>query len=187
MSIRSRAAAAALLTAAGTAAALLTPAAAVAAPTSTPSAAAKACDKTPWQAKVQGRPAFHPGAKSGDYLWHDNTGFHLRVTHHTNDKIVFSGQILASAAMRLDPVHLEGRDTVALSADHRYLTFRFDNYGHTDGVDFHTDCAKALQVRYLHANGHAIWHDRINLGVKSAHPAKVPFLVHRVRTADKTG
>ena len=186
MSIRSRVATVSLLAAVGTAAAVLAPGAADAATPSTtaskaPSAVAKACDETAWQAKVQGRPAFHPGAAGGDYVWHDTNGFHLRVTHHGTEKVVYSGQILASAAMRLDPVHLEGRDFAVLSADHRYLTFRFYNYGRTDGVNFHTDCAAALQVRFLHANGHPISTQRVNLGAKSAHPAKVPFLVHRVK------
>lgn len=166
--------------------AALAPAATAATPTpssTAPSATAAACDEQPWEAMVQGRPDFHPGGLSGDYLWHDRSGFHLRVTHRGKEQIVYSGQLLASAPMRIEPVKLEGRDYVALSADHRYLTFRFYNYGRTDGVDFHTDCASRLQVRWLDANGHPVWHERVYLGAKSQHPQHVPFLVHRMRAA----
>lgn len=43
--------------------------------------------------------------------------------------------------MRIDPVHLEAGDVARLSPDHRSLYFAFVNYGHIDGIDFHTDCA----------------------------------------------
>lgn len=75
--------------------ALALPAQADAATTSpAPSAAAQACDRTPWEAKVEGAPqGFGSGSPSGDYLWHDRTGFHLRVTHVRNDQKVYSGVI----------------------------------------------------------------------------------------------
>jgi hypothetical protein len=146
----------------------------------TPSAKAAACDKAAWEAKVQGRPsAYHPGAASGDYLWHDSHGFHLRVTHHSTDRAVYTGQIVSSAAMRKDAVRLEGRDSVALSANRKVLSFRFYNYGHTDGVNFHTDCAGTLTVKWLHRDGDRLGRTHVYLGAKSAHPAHVPFVVHR--------
>lgn len=189
MSIRKRA----LLAVAGTAAAAAcltglapaasaSPASASTTPASPPpSATAAACDKTPWEAKVQGRPsAYHAGAASGDYLWHNSTGFHLRVTHHSTDRTAYTGKIVSSAPMRLDPVKLEGRDTVALSADRKVLSFRFYNFGRTDGVNFHTDCAQSLQVGWLHRAGHRVALDHVFLGATSAHPAHIPFTVHRV-------
>jgi hypothetical protein len=146
---------------------------------STPTPTQKACDRAPWEAKIQGRPDYHPGTVSGDYLWHDTNGFHLRVTHHRNDRAVFAGRIVSSAPMRKDAVRLEGRDYAALSANRKVLTFRFYNYGHTDGVNFHTDCARALSVRWLNRDGKPLAHSHINLGAASAHPAHVPFTVHR--------
>lgn len=164
----------------------LSPAASAATPATTPSstpapsAKAAACDRAPWEAKVQGRPnAYHPGAASGDYLWHNRTGFHLRVTHHRTDRAVYSGRIVSSAPMRLDPVKLEGKDTVAISANHRIIYFRFDNHGRTDGINFHTDCARALTVSWLHRSGHRLPKDHVFLGAKAAHPAHIPFTVHR--------
>ena len=51
--------------------------------------------------------------------------------------------------MRIDPVHLEAGDVARLSPDHRSLYFAFVNYGHIDGVDFHTDCANTLTISQL--------------------------------------
>jgi hypothetical protein len=184
MSIRTRI----LLATAGTAAAAacltgLAPAASASTTPATPSPKAAACDKTPWEAQVQGRPdAYHAGAASGDYLWHNSTGFRLRVTHHSSDRTAYTGKIVSSAPMRLDPVKLEGRDTVALSANREVLTFRFYNFGHTDGINFHTDCASALRVGWLHRSGHRVATDHVFLGAKSAHPAHIPFTVHRIPT-----
>src|SRR5439155_12601358 len=79
----------------------------------------------------RGRPAgFSGGDRTGDYLWHDATGFHLRVTHRGDRRDVLTGAMHADAAMRLRPVRLEGRDAVTLSADRRTLYFRFYDYGH---------------------------------------------------------
>ncbi|MBN9618620.1 MAG: hypothetical protein J0H43_02650, partial [Actinobacteria bacterium] len=70
------------------------PASATTPTTRSPSAAAAACDKLPWEAAVQGAPTgFHAGSPSGDYLWHDTDGFHLRVTHADHDQRVYSGVI----------------------------------------------------------------------------------------------
>jgi hypothetical protein len=183
MSIRGRM----LLATAGTAAAAacLTGIAAPASASSTPAPSAKAaaCDKAPWQARVQAMPsAYHPGAASGDYLWHDSHGFHLRVTHHTSDRAVYTGEIVSSAPMRKEAVKLEGRDVAALSANRKVLSFRFYNYGHTDGINFHTDCATALEVKWLHRSGVRLSSSHVYLGAKSAHPAHIPFVVRRMPT-----
>ena len=113
--------------------------------TATPSAAAAACDRAPWEAKVQGAPkGFGAGSAGGDYLWHDTHGFHLRVTHGRNhDQRVYSGTINSSAPMRVERVKLEKGDSVKLAANRRSLVFVFANHGYIDGINFHTDCAKA--------------------------------------------
>jgi hypothetical protein len=146
-----------------------------------PSARAAACDRTAWEAPVQGAPAgFGAGSPSGDYLWHDSHGFHLRVTHGKNhDQRVYSGVITASAAMRIDPVKLEKGDTLKLSANHRSLVFVFANHGYVDGVNFHTDCAGALAASKLHVGSSNLPAKQVYLGATRAHPAHVPFTVHR--------
>lgn len=140
-----------------------------------------ACDKAPWAPRVQGTPqGFGPGAQSGDYLWHTATGFHLRVTHgHNHDGRVYTGVIHSNKPMRLQPVKLEGRDAVALSANRKTIYFKFENHGFVDGIDFHTDCARTLTLSKLDVGGHALPTNHINLGYFSEHPAHVPFSVHR--------
>lgn len=148
--------------------------------TRTPSAAAAACDRSPWELKVQGRPRFDGGDRGGDYLWHTTSGFHLRVTHRTDERVVYSGVITSSAAMRLEPVRLEKGDYVRMSADRRVIAFAFANHGHVDGINFHTDCAKTLTLSHLRADRHALPTDRVYLGITKAHPAHIPFVVHRI-------
>jgi hypothetical protein len=148
---------------------------------SAPSAAAAACDRAPWEAKVQGAPkGFGAGSASGDYLWHDTHGFHLRVTHGKNhDQRVYSGQINSSAPMRVERVKLEKGDSVKLAANRKSLVFVFANHGYIDGINFHTDCARALTVSKLHIGSSNLTRSRVYLGHAKAHPAKVPFTVHR--------
>ncbi|HTZ43367.1 MAG TPA: hypothetical protein VMB79_05845 [Jatrophihabitans sp.] len=146
----------------------------------TVSPAAAACDRAPWQPIVQGAPrSFDAGDSGGDYLWHDTSGFHLRVTHRGDGRQVYSGTISSSSPMRIDPVRLEGHDTVRLSADHKTLAFAFADYGHIDGVDVHTDCASTLVVSHLHVGTAELPAGRVYLGALERHPAAVPFVLHR--------
>ncbi|UQX88769.1 hypothetical protein M6D93_01915 [Jatrophihabitans telluris] len=148
-----------------------------------PSAKAAACDKAAWQGVVQGRPTqFKAGARGGDYIWHDSSGFHLRVTHAGDRKAVYSGAITANAPMRLERIKLEGKDSVALSADHKLIRFSFADYGHIDGINFHTDCASAVTFSKLAVGKSKLPASRVYLGAKRVHPHATPFTVHR-RTA----
>ena len=144
-------------------------------------ASSAACDRAPWQPVVQGAPPnFSAGDRGGDYLWHDLTGFHLRVTHRNDGRQVYSGLVTSSAPMRIDPVRLERGDVLRLSPDHRSFVFAFADYGKVDGVNFHTDCAAALTVSRLHVGKAALPANRVYLGRREAHPAAVPFVLHRV-------
>ena len=154
---------------------------AAAKPVAAVSSTAAACDRAPWELKVQGRPrSFDGGDRGGVYLWHNATGFHLRVTHRTNERVVFTGVLTSSAPMRMEPVRLEKGDYVHLSNDHRTIRFAFANHGHVDGINFHTDCARRLTVSHLRAGLHQLPTGRVYLGATKAHPAHVPFLVHRI-------
>ncbi len=164
-------------------AALVAPSATFAA-TSAPTTAAAtiaACTDGHWPASVQGVPTlYHSGASAGDYIWHDATGWHLRVTHHGTGKVVFSGRIVSSAAITwAQAVRLEGSDFIALSADHRTLTYRFTNYGHVDGLNFRTDCARRVSFGgSMGASKLPI--GRIWIGRANHHPLENPFTVSRV-------
>lgn len=176
---------AAAAAAAATAAGLLAvagPAGAATATSAPVSTAAAACDRAPWADRVQGAPhGFTGGSRGGDYLWHDSTGFHLRVTHRSDDRAVFTGVVTSPTPMRIDPVKLERGDVARLSANHRSLVFAFANYGHIDGVNFHTDCAASITISNLNAGNARLTPDRVYLGATSAHPARIPFTVHRDR------
>jgi hypothetical protein len=170
--------------------ALSAPAGAAAAPTpaahtsvpsaSSPSAQAAKCDAGPWADRIQGAPSgFAGGDRGGDYLWHDQHGMHLRVTHRSSSRDVYTGTITSSTAMRIDPVRLEKGDVARLSANHRTLVFAFSNYGHVDGVDFHADCATSITVAHLNEGNSMLPASRVYLGSTRAHPAQIPFTVHR--------
>lgn len=170
------------LAAVGTAgvAGLLTLAGPASAATPAPSATAAKCDAGAWAARIQGVPkGLSAGSRSGDYLYHDSHGMHLRVTQPGHTRTVYTGVISSSAVLRIDPVKLEKGDSVKLSASHKSFTFVFSNYGHVDGVNFHTDCASTITVSHLNVGNKALAKDHIYLGATRAHPSSVPFTVHR--------
>jgi hypothetical protein len=139
------------------------------------------CDRAPWELRVQGRPHHLDGGdRGGVYVWHDTNGFHLRVTHRTTERVVFSGVVTSSAPMRMEPVKLEYGDVAHLSPDHRDIAFAFSNHGHIDGIDFHTDCARTLTVSHLYADVRRLSANRVYLGATKVNPAHVPFVVHRL-------
>jgi hypothetical protein len=148
-----------------------------------PNTAAVSCDRGPWQSVVQGTPRFKAGDADGDYLWHDSTGFHLRVTHPGHQRVVFSGEITSSAAMSITPYRLEKGDVVRMSADHRTMVFVLSDYGYVDGVNFHTDCAAAVTVSHLNQGNKVLPTANVYLGAHKAHPSQIPFRVHRHTTA----
>src|ERR1035438_9951651 len=136
-----------------------------------------------WQSAVQGRPSFKAGDAAGDYLWHDSTSFHLRVTHPGHQREVFNGEITSSTAMSITPYRLEKGDVVRMSADHRTMVFVLSDYGYVDGVNFHTDCAAALTVSHLNMGNTVLPTANVYLGGHKAHPSHIPFTVHRHPTA----
>jgi hypothetical protein len=146
----------------------------------TATTASTTCTAGHWPASVQGVPTlWHAGARAGDYIWHDSTGWHVRVTHATSSRLVFTGRIVSSAPLDAFPVKLEGRDTIALSADRRVIAYRLINYGHVDGFNFRTACATSLTF-YGAAAGTRLPTTRIWIGHGNRHPLQNPFTVHRV-------
>jgi hypothetical protein len=119
------------------------------------------------------------GARAGDYLWHDSTGWHLRVTHPGSAKVTFTGRIVSSAPMTFKPARLEKGDTITLSADKKTLTYKFYNYGKIDGVDFKTACAQRLSIAAA-INGHKLAPSRIWLGRHGRHPLENRFVVVKI-------
>ena len=133
-----------------------------------------------WPANVQGQPpSFESGALGGAYLWHDSTGWHLRVTHKNSTEKTFRGTIhVPRGVIRFDRVLNELGDKVKLSPNGKTLTFRFTNYGHVDGIDFRTSCAPKLNFGFK-VDGHKLAKDRIFIGATEWHPAHNPFRIVR--------
>ncbi len=129
---------------------------------------------------MQGVPlTLKAGARAGDYLWHSSTGWHLRVTHPGTAKVVFTGRIVSSAPMTFTPWRLEKGDTITLSTDKKTLTYKFNNYGRIDGIDFKTACAQRLTI-YASINGRKLSPSRIWLGQHGRHPLENRFVVVKI-------
>lgn len=177
-----RVGAATLLGLVAVAAALFAPAATFAAtPTADASTTATTttCDEGRWPASVQGKPAtFQAGARAGDYIWHNTTGWHLRFTHPGSRRIVFSGKIISNRPLTVAPYRLESGDSFALSADRLTLTYRFVNHGRIDGLDLRTACATRLWFRGS-MTGTKLPTGRIWIGRAGHHPLQNPFMVLR--------
>jgi hypothetical protein len=133
-----------------------------------------------WPGYVQGRPdSFAAGGLGGVYAWHDGDGWHVRVTHRTDEKAVFTGTIATRGKLTdAHAVALEGADTLKVGPNQHVMHFAFTNYGHIDGVDFRTACAPALDFSFQRG-GREIPADRVFLGDHSAHPGGDPFPIAR--------
>ncbi|HEY5628436.1 MAG TPA: hypothetical protein VIR16_02910 [Candidatus Limnocylindrales bacterium] len=147
---------------------------------STVASTSATCTDGHWPVSVQGRPTlFRAGARAGDYIWHDSTGWHLRVTHSGTGRVVFTGVIVASAPLDATPVKLERSDVVTVGADRRTITYRLVNYGGIDGFDFKTSCAARITFSGRMA-GVLLPTSRIWIGRYDRHPLENPFTVRRV-------
>ena len=113
-----------------------------------------------------------------DYLWHDASGWHLRVTHPTSSRVVFRGVITSSSPVTFQRVRDEKHDLVTLSSDKRTLVFRFVNHGGIDGVDFTDSCAATTKFA-LSRGRHLLGRNHIYIGANSARPSHDPFVISR--------
>lgn len=162
---------------------LIVPSAASAAtsPTTLTDGTGSTCTGGRWPASVQGVPSFHAGSTAGDRIWHDTTGWHLRVTHVGTTGVTFSGTIRANKPLHVRGYRLEIGDTFTLSADKMTVTYRFRNYGALDGLDFTTECATRLGFTGK-IGGSLLPVRRIWLGHDGVHPLQNPFAIYRRAT-----
>jgi hypothetical protein len=150
---------------------------------SAPASRSGTCDATvddQWPDKANGRPAgLDANDLGGVYLWHDQDGWHLRVTHRGDDAKVLTGTIWTGGTFgKPTPVKLEKDDKVAVGPENHVMTFRFVNYGGIDGIDFTTHCADALHINFK-VDGHELALDRVFVGHTSFHPLSMPFVIDR--------
>ena len=94
-------------------------------------------------------------------------------------RVLHTGEITASAPIRLVPVKPEKGDYVCLSANNRTIVFGFADHGYVDGVNFHTDCALTLGVSHLNRGNVHLPPSDVYLGATKVHPRHVPYMVHR--------
>ncbi len=171
-----------LVLGAATLAALAAPAGALAAATTatTDGATTTTCAGDAWPAAVQGMPAVHAGSAAGNYLWHDGTGWHLRVTHVGTGAVAFSGTIRADRPLAVHGYRLERGDTFTVSADRLSVTYRFVNHGGLDGLNFTSACATRLGIS-AKMSGALLPVRRIWIGRAGRHPLQNPFVILRHR------
>jgi hypothetical protein len=141
--------------------------------------AAGSCDTGSLPAVVSGQPhQLAAGGAAGDYVWHDGHGWHVAVTHANTSRMVFTGTITASRPITFSRVRDERSDKTVLSRDHKTLTFRFENFGRLDGVDFGADCAHTVRFAFR-VDGRAVPRTAVYLGQAGRHPTSNPFAVER--------
>lgn len=133
-----------------------------------------------WPAWANGRPAgVDPKTAAGAYMWHDGTGWHIRVTHRHDARRTFSGRLMTSGRFfGVMPVRLEGHDTLNVSPDHHTITFRFGNYGAIDGLNFRARCAPSIGFGFG-SDGKMMPADKVTIGHSAVNPATNPFEISR--------
>jgi hypothetical protein len=115
----------------------------------------------------------------GVRVWHDATGWHVRVAHNALHDRTFSGEIATKGELtNVKAVRLESGDFLKVGADKHALAFKFNNYGGTDGFDFTTHCAPALEFGFR-SDGKAVPLNRISIGHGERHPGHNPFVIAR--------
>ncbi len=150
-------------------------------PVATTAVTTASCEEGRWPASAQGQPlSFKAGARAGDYLWHNPTGWHLRFTHPGTGRVVFTGRVVSDTPLTVAPFRLESGDSFALSVDRKTLTYRFLNHGWIDGLDLRTACATRLWFRGSMA-GVRLPVGRIWIGHAGRHPLQNPFVILRNR------
>ena len=118
-----------------------------------------------------------PTRQPGVRVWHDDNGWHVRVTHNTIHDRVFAGEIVTRGEIvDAHPVRLERDDFVMVGVQQHALLFRFNNYGGIDGVDFNIENASAVWFEF-ESDGHVVPPTYMSIGPNGTHPARDPFLV----------
>jgi len=137
--------------------------------------------ETAWPASANGRPAgVDPKIASGVFMWHDGRGWHIRATHRKVALSTFAGKIETTGRfVAVTSVRLEGRDVRRVSADRHTITFRFDNHGAIDGLNFRTVCAPSITFTFG-SDGSGLPPVDVTIGRGATHPASDPFTIDRV-------
>jgi hypothetical protein len=135
------------------------------------------CPTGRWPSAVDGRPEQAQAGMTGAALWHNRTGWHLRVSEEGSDRAVFTGNIAVDGRIISVERRTEGGDIVLAGNPHQQW-FRFTNYGAVDGIDFVTRCSSFVKVT-LYMNGEKLPTEQIYVGRAGHHPATNAFTIER--------
>jgi hypothetical protein len=137
-----------------------------------------------WPGWTSNRPEnVDPKTADGVYMWHDTKGWHVRATHRSPARESFSGTITTSGRFfAVSSVRLEGHDWRRVSKDHRTITFRFENHGAIDGLNFRTYCASSMEFTFV-GDGETMPADSIKIGAGGVTPDTNPFTITRTAPA----
>jgi len=148
-------------------------------PAPAPAPAPAKCEIEQWPDRATGQPAgLKAGAATGFYLWHNDEGWHLEVTHPTHDHAVFSGWLSTNGSIEYQRVDDERSDFVKEGRGQHVLSFAFNNYGFLDGAHFGTRCADRIEF-HLFVNGRPAAVEQVVVGHESVHPKAMPFTIDR--------
>jgi hypothetical protein len=133
-----------------------------------------------WPRWIDGVPdGIDPHTTAATYMWHSSDGFHIRVTHRTDNRRTFSGQLTtAGVFVKTSPVQLERGDQFQVSPDRHSITFLFKNYGGIDGINFRTRCAPSMNISFQ-SDGKQTPPSHIVIGRNNNHPKNNPFTIRR--------
>jgi hypothetical protein len=134
----------------------------------------------PLPSAVIGDPGLKAGAASGARVWHDGSGWHVRVTHAGSGTQVFRGVVTSPQPITAHSFRFEKGDSYRVSNHGHTLAFTLVNHGAIDGIDFTDRCA--VNTRFSFArDGHRLPATDVYLGASQVHPLGDPFLVQRSR------
>jgi hypothetical protein len=123
---------------------------------------------------------YEAGAPAGVYLWHNDEGWHLRITHANDHHQVYSGRLVTGGTfVDVTGVKLEGNDHLTVGPDGHTIDFVFNNYGGVDGIDFYTSCAHQIHFGFR-GDGHLLTLEEIRIGHDATNPTSNPFVIDRV-------
>ena len=132
-----------------------------------------------WPADVQGRPGnLKPLGPTGLYLWHDDTGWNLYVTHSSKSHVTFTGRVTTDGQLYGTERKTENNDHVVFSESANAVAFKFQNYGGLDGIHFKTKCANRIAVT-ASLDGRTLTYAQVFIGANAHHPGGVPFVIRR--------
>jgi hypothetical protein len=133
-----------------------------------------------WPADVQGSPAnLAKLGPTGLYVWHDDTGWSIAVTHSSTTHVTFAGRITTDGQLYGTERRTENNDHVVFSESANAVAYKFQNYGGIDGIHFNTKCANRLTFSGT-LDGVTLKPTQVFIGSNAHHPGGVPFVIRRV-------